>query len=100
LSAEALHEKTALLPKIEIHKPKRLIGKTTQESMLSGIFYGYGEMIKGLIDLLSKQLNEKPNIIVTGGYSDLMKYYVADNQCIVDTELIFKGIAAVLMANG
>lgn len=96
LSAEALYEKTALLPKIDIHKPKRLIGKTTEESMLSGIFYGYGEMIKGLIDLLSKQLKEKPHVIVTGGYSDLMKHYVADNQCVLDKDLIFKGIALLV----
>jgi type III pantothenate kinase len=93
LSAEALFEKTALLPKIDIHKPKRLIGKTTEQSMLSGIFYGYGEMIKGLIDLLSKDLKTKPKIIVTGGYSDLMKHYVLDDACVVDKELIFKGIA-------
>jgi len=92
LSAEALFEKTALLPKIDIHKPKRLIGKTTEESMLSGIFYGYGEMIKGLIDLLSKDLKIKPKIIVTGGYSDLMKHYVLDDACVVDKELIFKGM--------
>lgn len=93
LSAEALYNKTALLPKISIHKPKRLIGKTTEESILSGIFYGYGEMIKGIIDLLSKQFHQEPKIIVTGGFSDLMKHYVPEYKCIVEKELIFKGIS-------
>ena len=92
LSAEALYDKTALLPKIEIHKPKRLIGKTTEESILSGLCYGYGEMITGLIDLLSKQWKERPEIIVTGGFSDLMKHYVPEYKCIVEKELVFKGI--------
>jgi len=41
LSAESLFLKTALLPKIEIQAPKHIIGKTTQESMLSGLFYGF-----------------------------------------------------------
>lgn len=93
ISAEALYDKTAMLPKIEIHKPKSLIGKTTEESILSGIFYGYGEMIKGIIDLLVKQFHQEPYIIVTGGYSDLMKHYVSDYKCIVEKDLIFKGMA-------
>ena len=95
LSVEALHDKTALLPKVEIHKPKRLIGRTTQESMLSGIFYGYGEMIQGLIGLLCKQLKEKPRVIVTGGYSDVMKRYICGYRCVADKNLIFKGIACL-----
>ncbi|MEW5895237.1 MAG: type III pantothenate kinase [Candidatus Omnitrophota bacterium] len=96
LSAEALYDKTALLPKVEICKPNHLIGKTTEESILSGIFYGYGEMIKGLIGLLSKQLKQKPSIVVTGGYSDLMKKYVSRYRCFVDKDLIYKGMASLL----
>ena len=56
LSAESLFLKTALLPKIEIQAPRHIIGKTTQESMLSGLFYGYGSLCKGMIDLLSVSL--------------------------------------------
>jgi|GEM_PF-538319 len=95
LSAEALYEKTALLPQIEIRQPKRLIGRTTQESMLSGIFYGYGEMIRGLIGLLCRQLKQEPRVIVTGGFSQLMRRYVACADCVVDQDLIFKGMAAL-----
>ena len=96
LSAEALYNKTALLPQIDIHKPKRLIGKTTEESILSGLFYGYGEMIKGVIDLLVKQSHEEPKIVVTGGYSDLMRHYVPQYKCIVERDLIFKGISLLV----
>lgn len=95
LSAEALYEKTALLPQIEIRQPQRLIGRTTQESMLSGIFYGYGEMIRGLIGLLCRQLKQRPRVIVTGGFSQLMRRYVACDDCVVDQNLIFKGMAAL-----
>ena len=57
LSAESLFLKTALLPNIEIQAPRHIIGKTTQESILSGLFYGYGSLCKGMIDLLSSQLS-------------------------------------------
>ena len=43
LSAESLFLKTALLPKIDIKAPKFVIGKTTQDSILSGLFYGYAK---------------------------------------------------------
>ena len=49
LSAESLSAKTALLPKIRIKGPKSLIGRDTQGSILSGLFYGYGAMSSGLI---------------------------------------------------
>ena len=52
LSAESLFLKTALLPKIEIQAPRHIIGKTTQESMLSGLFFGYGSLCRGFIDLM------------------------------------------------
>ncbi|MBF0385661.1 MAG: type III pantothenate kinase, partial [Candidatus Omnitrophica bacterium] len=92
LSLESLHNKTALLPKIEYIKvPKKLIGKETKESILSGIFNGYGKMSEGLVELLSKELGGKAKVILTGGYSDLMARYIK-GRCIVDKDLIFKGM--------
>ncbi len=92
LSLESLHNKTALLPKIEnIAIPKHLIGKETKESILSGVFNGYGEMCNGLVNLLSKRIGGKPKFILTGGYANLMAKYIK-TKCIVDKELIFKGM--------
>lgn len=92
LSAEALFEKTALLPKVTVKKPGAVIGKTTEQSILSGLFYGYGEMITGLVDLLAKQLGSKPKIVITGGYSDIMRHFIPKYTCVIDKELIFKGM--------
>ena len=61
LSAESLFLKTALLPHIEIQAPRHIIGKTTQESMLSGLFYGYGSLCRGIIDLISVTATRKAN---------------------------------------
>ncbi len=93
LSVETLFRQTALLPKVKVAKPKRIIGKSTEESILSGIFYGYGEMIKGIVDLLSKQIHTTPVVVVTGGYADLMKQYIPKYTCIIDKDLVFKGIS-------
>ena len=93
LSVESLYKKTALLPKIDsIHKPRALIGKNTKDSILSGIFFGYGSMCCGLIDQISKQLKGKPKVIVTGGYTHLMKKFISKKISKIDKNLVFKGM--------
>ncbi|HQP10487.1 MAG TPA: type III pantothenate kinase [Candidatus Omnitrophota bacterium] len=97
LSAEALFQKTALLPRISLMKgPRALIGKNTQESILSGIFHGYGAMSCGLIERISRRIKGSPKVIVTGGYTRLMKQYISKKTTIIDKHLVFKGIALVL----
>jgi type III pantothenate kinase len=93
MSAESLFHKTALLPKIqEIQAPKQLIGRDTQQSILSGLFHGYGAMCNGLIDDITRQLKCKPKVIVTGGYTNLMKKYIKNRMTCIDNHLVFKGI--------
>ena len=93
LSAESLFNGTALLPKVDIFKcPRSLIGKDTNESILSGIFFGYGAMCSGLIDQISKKIKAKPKIIITGGFADLMKRYISNKITKIDSELVFKGM--------
>ncbi|MEI7998482.1 MAG: type III pantothenate kinase [Candidatus Omnitrophota bacterium] len=92
LSAEALFLKTALLPEIDIHAPKNPIGKTTQESILSGLFYGYGALCQGFIDLLARQVKVKPKVVMTGGHTQLMKKFVSPKIRIIDENLVFKGL--------
>jgi type III pantothenate kinase len=92
LSAESLFLKTALIPRIDIVKPGPLIGKNTQQSVLSGIFYGYGAMSRGLIDELAKQIKGKPQVIVTGGYTKPMKKYIARQITKEEPHLVFKGL--------
>ena len=94
LSAESLFQKTALLPRVEsIKAPRQLIGKDTKESILSGLFFGYGAMSCGLIDLISQRLKRKANVIITGGYTHMMKKFVINKVDTIDNDLIFKGLA-------
>jgi type III pantothenate kinase len=92
LSAESLFLKTALLPHIKIQAPRHIIGRTTEESILSGLFYGYGSLCRGLIDLIGQQMKVRPKVVLTGGHTQLMKKFVSPKIRIIDENLVFKGI--------
>ncbi|OGX25898.1 MAG: hypothetical protein A2787_08650 [Omnitrophica WOR_2 bacterium RIFCSPHIGHO2_01_FULL_48_9] len=95
LSAESLFAKTALLPKIHIKGPKNLIGRDTQGSILSGLFYGYGAMSSGLVEQISREVRGNPKVIVTGGYIKVMQKFLKGTRHIVDEDLVFKGMELI-----
>ena len=71
ISAEALFERTARLPRIDIRKPARVIGTTTVGSLQSGLYYGYRGLIDGILELLVGEMGDQTNVIATGGLSSL-----------------------------
>jgi type III pantothenate kinase len=92
LSAEALFEKTALLPRVRIAEPGKVIGRSTEESIQSGLFHGYGALCDGMIERLGQEMNCKPKVVMTGGYSGVLSRFMKHPIAAVDEELIFKGI--------
>jgi type III pantothenate kinase len=70
ISAEALYLKTAKLPRIEIKKPAKAIGKTTVASMQSGLYFGYVGLVQTIIEEIRKELGEQAKVIATGGFGD------------------------------
>lgn len=72
ISIEALWTKTALLPKVEIIKPKTVIGKNTIESMQAGIFYGFVGQVDEIIMKIKEELDLEPKIVATGGLAKLI----------------------------
>ncbi|MFH2138590.1 MAG: type III pantothenate kinase [Candidatus Omnitrophota bacterium] len=75
ISLNALYEKTDLLPLVISRKPRNVLGKSTSDSVLSGIFYGFGFLVDGLIKGLKKELKGEPIVIATGGNLKLMKQF-------------------------
>jgi type III pantothenate kinase len=70
---EYLHEKTALLPKIEIREIKAVIGKNTTQAMLIGAVHGYRGLVRELIAQLKKALGARRlPVVATGGYAKLI----------------------------
>ena len=72
ISEKALSEKTAKLPKIELIKPEKAIGKNTISGMQSGIFFGYLGLVEELIRRIKKELGEDSLVIATGGEAGLI----------------------------
>ena len=67
ISAEALYEHAAKLPRIEIQKPGSVIGTSPVASMQSGLFYGYVALVDGMITRMKKELGSNVRVIATGG---------------------------------
>ncbi len=91
ISRDVLHERTAKLPLIKIKKPKNVIGKNTIEAMRSGLYWGYIEMIEGMIKRFRKELGGKAKVIATGGLSPLIAKGTKMID-IVDPDLTLKGL--------
>jgi type III pantothenate kinase len=67
ISADALFQRTARLPRVEIRKPARVIGTTTVGSLQSGLYYGYLGLVDGILELLLAELGYETHVIATGG---------------------------------
>lgn len=72
LSSNALFEKTAKLPKVELVSCKRAIGKNTVQSIQAGIFLGHLGLTRELIERIKEELHGNPIVIATGGYAELL----------------------------
>src|SRR5215510_6411531 len=72
ISAEALYEHAAKLPRIEIQKPRSVIGTSPVASMQSGLFYGYVALVDGIIGRMTKELGPNTRVIGTGGQAPLI----------------------------
>jgi len=72
ISAEALFQRTAKLPRVELVAPKTVIGKDTVSSMRSGLIFGYAEMVDGMVRRIRKEMGDAPRIIATGGLASVV----------------------------
>lgn len=72
ISADALAARTAKLPRVEIARPKSVIGRTTVAAIQSGLVFGYVSLIEGLVKRISEQLGTRPHVIATGGLATLI----------------------------
>jgi len=72
ISSEALFARTSKLPRVEIVKPGRVIGKNTIHSMQSGIFFGYVGLVDEIVTRMKKEVRSNPKVVATGGLADLI----------------------------
>lgn len=72
-AAGELHRRAAKLPKIDLKFPEKVIGTNTVNSMQAGIMYGALDSMETMIRRISKELDDYPTVIATGGFSETMK---------------------------
>jgi type III pantothenate kinase len=72
ISADALFSRAAKLPRVEIVKPPRVVGKNTIHAMQSGIVYGYVGLVDGIVERLMAELGFPCSVIATGGLASLI----------------------------
>ncbi len=72
ISSEALFSRTSKLPRVEIVKPARVIGKNTTLSIQSGIFFGYVGLVDEIVTRIKKEVRSNPRVIATGGLANLI----------------------------
>lgn len=95
-SADALFSRAAKLPRVAIERPRNVIGKSTVEAMQSGIFYGYGNLVDGLLDQMLHAMQETPKVIATGGLAHVIKdalhfiYEVDENLTLDGLRIIYE----------
>ena len=94
LSLNTLSNKATLIPKIELKKINKVIGKNTISAVRSGFFWGYAGLIDNIIDLIKKETKKSFKVILTGGFSDLFKNSIK-TKVIQNKDITLKGLIKI-----
>lgn len=98
ISMEALFARAAKLPRVELVRPRSLIGRNTVASMQAGIVYGFVGQVEGIINRMKKELGINPRVIATGGLAGVIARET-DAIEVVDEFLTLDGLRIIYELN-
>jgi type III pantothenate kinase len=98
ISAEALYVHAAKLPRVEITRPPRVIGRNTVASMQAGLLFGYAGMVDAVVARIRGELDFEPACLATGGLAELI---ARESRAIEDTDpmLTLRGLKVLYERN-
>jgi type III pantothenate kinase len=99
ISIDALYERAAKLPKVELAAPRALIGKSTVEAIRSGIVFGFAGQVDGIVGRLRAELGEDTTVIATGGLARVLVPSVRETIDAVDDLLTLTGLRLIWERN-
>jgi type III pantothenate kinase len=98
ISADALFQRAARLPRVEVRRPERVVGRSTVGSMQSGLFYGYVGLVEGIVQRMRGELAVPVVCIATGGLAELIAPETAAIEA-VDRDLTLHGLRMIWEMN-
>ena len=99
IAADALSEKTAKLPRIDLALPRRAIGRNTVASMQAGVLYGYAGLVEELVRRITEELGQSAVVVATGGFASLIVPLVHSVDAL-HHHLTLEGLRMVYELNG
>jgi len=98
ISADALFQRAARLPRVDVRAPARVIGRSTVASIQSGLFFGYAAMVQGIIGRIRAELGEEARVVATGGLAETLAREVPAIEA-VDGTLTLTGLRLIWERN-
>jgi type III pantothenate kinase len=98
ISRDALVQRTALLPKVELRGVESIVGRTTADAIKSGLYYGTGALVDGVVDAIAEEQHIDPTVIATGGYAALIQESSARIET-VESDLTLWGLRQIWQRN-